>query len=479
MTLNELIKDYVVEDLNHECKARLNKDDALGWLKTIDGFANEIGGVLYLGVEDKTNKLIGYDLKELDQEKLYLYQTIKVHFLTQPLLFSEIIPYSIHNKERYILKVIIHESEVKPVIFKYRDLPIIFVRKDGFTSVATAEDIINMSLHSSLPKYDMDFTDIPFNIDDFKDLCSFYKSNTDKELKEKELASISFFDDKHMLRKGALLFKDDYNGNDTVVVCSIFKGLTRGDNQIIASNTFKGNLIQCLNYVLTFVEQRMNHGFIKLDDKRIDVDAYPKRSVFETVVNSLAHRDYFISGSAIYVDLFINRLVITSPGGLYKGDSIKKTYNLESFISKRRNELISNVFVLCHAMEAKGTGFEKIMDDYKNYNEAHKPFIFTKNNQFSIVLADLTYEQGVDMDAESLCLLSPIINSTRFDLSILAFTYSKAKTIREISTHLKLSNSSFFRDKIIKNLVDQNFLIEKDIKNAKAYLCNRELVKII
>lgn len=130
-------------------------------------------------------------------------------------------------------------------------------------------------------------------------------------------------------------------------------------------------------------------------------------------------------------------------------------------------------------MEAKGTGFEKIMDDYKNYNEAHKPFIFTKNNQFSIVLADLTYEQGVDMDAESLCLLSPIINSTRFDLSILAFTYSKAKTIREISTHLKLSNSSFFRDKIIKNLVDQNFLIEKDIKNAKAYLCNRELVKII
>lgn len=276
-----------------------------------------------------------------------------------------------------------------------------------------------------------------------------------------------------------MLFKDNYSGEDTTVVCSIFKGFTRGDNQIIASNTFKGNLIRCLDYIITFIEQRTNHGFIKLDDKRIDVDAYPKRSVFEAVVNSLAHRDYFISGSAIYVDLFVNRLVITSPGGLYKGDSVKKTYNLKSFISKRRNELISNVFVLCHAMEAKGTGFEKIVDDYKDYNETHKPFIFTKNNQFSIVLPDLTYEQGVDMDAESISLSSPINDSSRFDLSILAFTYSEAKTVKEISSHLKLSNSTFLRNKIIKNLINQNFLIEKDVKNAKAYICNRELVKIL
>lgn len=479
MTLNEIVKDYLVEDLNHECKARLNKDDVFDWLKTIDGFANEKGGVLYLGVEDKSNKLIGYDLKELDHEKLYLYQTIKAHFATQPLLYTEIISYFIHDKERYILKVIVNESNVKPVIFKYKDLPMIFIRKDGYTSSATVEDIINMSLHSSLPKYDMDYTDVTFNISDFTDLSNFYKKNTNKELKEKELAAISFFDDKNLLRKGALLFKDNYSGEDTTVVCSIFKGFTRGDNQIIASNTFKGNLIRCLDYIITFVEQRTNHGFIKLDDKRIDVDAYPKRSIFEAVVNSLAHRDYFISGSAIYVDLFINRLVITSPGGLYKGDSVKKTYNLKSFISKRRNELISNVFVLCHAMEAKGTGFEKIVDDYKDYNETHKPFIFTKNNQFSIVLPDLTYEQGVDMDTESISLSSPINDSSRFDLSILAFTYSEAKTVKEISSHLKLSNSTFLRNKIIKNLINQNFLIEKDVKNAKTYICNRELVKIL
>lgn len=192
MTLNEIVKDYLVEDLNHECKARLNKDDVFGWLKTIDGFANEKGGVLYLGVEDKTNKLIGYDLKELDHEKLYLYQTIKAHFVTQPLLYTEIISYFIHDKERYILKIIVNESNVKPVIFKYKDLPMIFIRKDGYTSSATVEDIINMSLHSSLPKYDMDYTDVAFNISDFTDLSNFYKKNTNKELKEKELAAISF-----------------------------------------------------------------------------------------------------------------------------------------------------------------------------------------------------------------------------------------------------------------------------------------------
>lgn len=50
---------------------------------------------------------------------------------------------------------------------------------------------------------------------------------------------------------------------------------------------------------------------------------------------------------------------------------------------------------MCKAMGDKGTGFEKILEDYKNVDLKYKPFIFAKNNQFSIVLPDFTSKDDV------------------------------------------------------------------------------------
>ena len=112
----------------------------------------------------------------------------------------------------------------------------------------------------------------------------------------------------------------------------------------------------------------------------------------------MAHRDYFLSGSAIYVDLFKNRLVISSPVCFFGTGDMKKHISwIHSFISKRRNEWICDIFIMCKAMEDKGTGFEKILEEYKNVDLKYKPFIFAKNNQFSIVLSDLTNKDGVGL----------------------------------------------------------------------------------
>ena len=71
MYLEELTKGRILEGDSFETKSMLNRDDVVGWLKTIAGFSNASGGDFYIGVEDKTNKLIGFDRKSADNERNY------------------------------------------------------------------------------------------------------------------------------------------------------------------------------------------------------------------------------------------------------------------------------------------------------------------------------------------------------------------------------------------------------------------------
>lgn len=477
MNIIDLIPNFIIENQQFECDEQLDREEKIGWLKTIDGFANAKGGIFYLGVKDKSYDLIGYDETDLDKEKLFLFNEVSRHFPLLPFIKTTPIPYEVNGKKRYILKAEVAESKQKPVILKYKEMPMVFLRRDGFTNAATNEELYAM-INSSHPSFDIQTSDTEFDEKDFTKLAKFYEErNPSKSLTKKELASIGFFDDSGKLRQGAILFKDDYAGDKTKIVCSSYRGLTRGDDMIIASNSFQGNLIDSYHFAYEFVMQRSNHGFVKTPSGRIDIDAYSERALFEAIINALAHRDYLMEGSQISVDLFLNRLVISSPGSLFNAGELKATYNIDSIISRRRNELICDTFVLCKAMEAKGTGLEKIKEAYKGQDMHHQPFVFSKNSQFSIVLPDLTYEEGVRMAQESITPLKPISNPSRFDLDILSYCYGEPRSVKEIATYLGLSDSSFLRKQILGNLVSQDFLVELD-KGGKKYSSNTQLISV-
>lgn len=478
MILTDLYPDLYVENKEFDCKSRLNRENTISWMKTVNGFANADGGAIYVGVEDKTLKLIGFNQAELDREKIFFQNEIKNHMTISPSYSIETIPYEIKDAIRYIIKIHINKSERKPLIVKYDGMPMIFVRRDGFTNSATEEEIRMMVLTSKHPSFDEALTDIDFDINEFTKYAEFYKNRTGHELSIKQLESIDFFTD-GKLTNGAYLFNDHYKGDKTTVVCSLYAGTTRGGDRVLASNTFTGNLIDSYYFIDEFVKMRMNHGFIKLKDRRVDVDAYPSRALFEAIINSLAHRDYLLDGTQINVDMFSNRLTISSPGSLFEGnENLSPTYNLESFASKRRNKLISNIFVLAKAMEAKGTGFEKIIADYSQYDKKHQPYVYSKNNCFSIVLPDLTNENGVIIEDDSVMIIGKIKNPTRFDISVLSYCYLSERSIKDITEHLNISNSTFFRKNVIDNLVYQGYLSEKTIGNKKYYSTIKEKIII-
>lgn len=87
--------------------------------------------------------------------------------------------------------------------------------------------------------------------------------NNGKEIAEKALRSMGFYDENGFLANGAVLFQDGYDGRKTQVQCSVFSGFTKGSERIVTINRFQGDLISSIKYMTEFVLQRMNHSVIK------------------------------------------------------------------------------------------------------------------------------------------------------------------------------------------------------------------------
>ena len=479
MYLEEIIGGIKIEDNAFECKSLLNRDDVVGWLKTIAGFANAEGGDFYIGVEDKTNKLIGFDRKAADNERNYFNNQVNEHLTPRPAMNISFLTYKVREKERFIIKVAVQESTVKPVILKYDNVPSIYMRRDGFTNGATYEEIIEMSIKSKNTQFDVLESGEKYNSSDFTKLEEFYKEhNGGKELKEKTLKSMGFVNENGMLANGAVLFRDGYKDGKTEVQCSVFSGFNKGSERIVTLNKFSGNITESIDYIMDFVRQRMNHSLIKQSDGRVNLDAYPERALFEGVINAVAHRDYYLDGTQIQIDMFKDRLEISSPGGFYRGEKYGKTYDLSGIISKRRNELISNVLVACNVMEAAGTGFDKIMEEYAEADDTHKPYIYSSSDHFTLVLPDLTYVNGVEDDTIPMIRFVPVPNGTEHDEKVLAFCFYKARKVAEIAEFLGVSDSTFLRKQVLGNLVDAGYLGTSKLSRAAYYKTNQEMVEL-
>ena len=244
MFLYEIEKDFIAEGLTKECKIKLNQEKAENWLKTIAAFSSTVGGDLYVGVEDKSNKLIGFDYDELDVQRNIINNLVNEHIFPIPYLTFEYLSYKVRDSERYIIKVHVKESASKPVQLKYKGHKEYFKRRDGYTSNYTLEELRNDIINTSYTPYEKGTTKKAFKTSDFSKLFALYEEkNKGQKLTKKALEISGFISEDNMLSNGALLFKDDYNGILCDMSLLVFQGFSAGDNNAVTQDDFRGNII--------------------------------------------------------------------------------------------------------------------------------------------------------------------------------------------------------------------------------------------
>ncbi|MBL8724710.1 MAG: putative DNA binding domain-containing protein [Planctomycetes bacterium] len=99
---------------------------------------------------------------------------------------------------------------------------------------------------------------------------------------------------------------------------------------------------------------------------RVDEWLVPLPAFRECIVNAVAHRDYTILGSKILVEVFDDRLVVTSPGALPNHKRPESV--LAGGTPRSRNEAMASCLFDLGFMEQRGSGYPRIQRAMTAFN---------------------------------------------------------------------------------------------------------------
>ena len=396
--IDEYLKDLSLslEGKEYEFKVELNKEKPLSWLKTVAAFANDGGGVLFIGVTNE-GYAKGFKSEEADKVQIYFCDMVrnrilpKIDFSIKPLKTKE---------NTFVLIVYVPECKEDTTV-RYKENSQsperVFRRYPGSTyELMTINEIVKFSIKKGHLPIDKTPTDYLAKNYTFNTLEQYYKDKTGsvEGLNHKQLKSFGLITNDGYLTLAGLYFTDKIKEHLPAIFMRKWAGLNKGSDEIIDSKEFYGNLIEQLKTAEQFVRNNSRTGLYKTSHGDRNVWSYPPIALLEALVNALAHRDYLdVYTNQIDIDIYADRLEIVSPGNFLPEGNAQDYQDLRDIPSVRRNEAISDTLTACGLMQRSGSGFDKIVEAYKPYGEKYKPEVFSRYGYFTIILKDVTYAE--------------------------------------------------------------------------------------
>lgn len=196
---------------------------------------------------------------------------------------------------------------------------------------------------------------------------------------------------------------------------------------------------------------------------------YDELAVREAIVNGLIHRKYTTQGAEVSVDIYDDRIEVTSPGGMISGKLLKGEVD-EKIPSLRRNPILADVFARMHFMDERGSGFDKIKDRTNRLFEDHNNHVrfYATDTFFTVIIDNANYSNDKVNDKindEVNDEINDKANLTENAKKVLELINENTLVTRtELAKLIKKSESTI--DRAIKELKKNKLLKEKHAKKG-------------
>ncbi|MCM1169336.1 MAG: putative DNA binding domain-containing protein [Bacteroides sp.] len=373
------LKTLIAECTAYDFKLKLEEKKPKSWLKSVCAFANGLGGSLFFGIDDNGT------IRGLDNVQ-YICETIssKIRDYLDPLPDIKMIPQRINRLD--ILQLKVHAGHYTPYYYIGDGQRIAFIRIGNESIPATAEQLVRLVLKGSNKTFDSLHTEYRLENHAFSILANAFKTRTGQEWNEKYLLSFGLATNTGSLTNAGALFADDCPLWQSRLYCTRWSGKEKGD--AVNDAEFTGNVLMLLREAMNFVKSNTKRGWEKLPDGRKNKPEYAERAILETMVNHFIHRDYTVMGGEVHLDIYDDRLTVTSPGGMYNGELIQNL-DIANVSSERRNPILANVMAQLDYMEKRGSGLTRICNETKaldGYRDELKPIFNSTPAQFQTTI---------------------------------------------------------------------------------------------
>ena len=145
--------------------------------------------------------------------------------------------------------------------------------------------------------------------------------------------------------------------NQAYITCLLAKGTDKV--HILDRKDFTGGIVADIEDSLRFIERNTRTAYRIEKLQREDIPEYPMAALREAITNAVMHRDWFMEGANVFVEIYTDRIEISSPGGLPKGMKLSDLGRK----SIRRNALIADLLHRITFIEKAGTGIKRMRDE--------------------------------------------------------------------------------------------------------------------
>ena len=320
------------------------------YLKWVCGFANAKGGTIWIGIDDDKS----------------------VHGVAGAKKLMEDIPNKIKDTMGLMVDVALLKRQKKDVLriaVPESDFPVAYHGEYHYRTGSTKQQLTGFALtqflfHKMHLSWDAVETSnrLLARKYTFKRLKLRFEKRVHKTVRNSDFVSFGLVTKNGGLTNAGALLTDDCPIPQSRLFCTRWMGVSKAADSI-DSRKEQGNLLELLDLAESFIKTHTRKGWVKRPTERDNYPEYPERAVTETLVNAFIHRDYTIYGSEVHVDIFDDRIEVTSPGGMPDG-SLVQELDVLNVPSDRRNGILADVFDRLDYMEREGSGFKKIVEDY-------------------------------------------------------------------------------------------------------------------